>query len=96
MGKIYEKISKRNKNTTNDQEFEVYTTDDFNDDVFRGYSQNTKIIRESQIIKDIKNGKDYRTDENTSIKIGNREGVEYIHSIKNGTTIDNIKNLPKY
>lgn len=96
MGKLYEKISKRNNKTTIDQEFEVYTSDDFNDDVFRGYSQISKIKKESQIIKEIKDGSDYRTDSNTQVQVGIREGVEYIHSVRNGKTDDNIQNLPKY
>lgn len=96
MGKLYEKISKRNNKTTMDQEFEVYTSDDFNDGVFRGYSQISKIKKESQIIKEIKDGSDYRTDSNTQVQVGIREGVEYIHSIPNGKTDDNIQNLPKY
>lgn len=96
MGKLYEKISKRNNKTTIDQEFEVYTSDDFNDGVFRGYSQISKIKKESQIIKEIKDGSDYRTDSNTQVQVGIREGVEYIHSIPNGKTDDNIQNLPKY
>jgi predicted neutral ceramidase superfamily lipid hydrolase len=96
MEKLYEKISKRNKKETTDQEFEVYTSDDFNDNVFRGYSQVPKIKKESDIIKDIKLGVDYRTDEKTSVQIGIREGNEYIHSVKNGTILDNIKYLPTY
>ena len=76
--------------------FEVYTSDDFNDGVFRGYSQISKIKKESQIIKEIKDGSDYRTDSNTQVQVGIREGVEYIHSIPNGKTDDNIQNLPKY
>lgn len=96
MGKLYEKISKRNKNTTSDQEFEVYTYDDYNDNVFRGYNQGSKIKKESDIIKEIKSGVDYRTDEKTPVKIGTRDGKEYIHSIPNGTIDDNIENLPTY
>lgn len=96
MGKLYEKISRRNKENSTDQEFEVYTSDDFNDKKFRGYSQEVKIMKESDIIKDIKNGADYRTDSTTLVKIGNRNGGEYIHSIPNNSVIDNIQNLPKY
>lgn len=69
---------------------------DFNDKKFRGYSQEVKIMKESDIIKDIKNGADYRTDSTTPVKIGNRNGGEYIHSIPNNSVIDNIQNLPKY
>jgi hypothetical protein len=96
MGKIYEKISKRNKNTTSNQEFEVYTYDDFNDNIFRGYNQTSKIKKESDIIKEIKSGADYRTDEKTSVKVGTRNGKDYIYSVPNGTTNDNIEKLPKY
>lgn len=63
MAKLYEKISKRNKNSSNDQEFEVYTTDDFNDNKMRMYSQVPKIKKESEIISEIKKGTDYRTDD---------------------------------
>lgn len=96
MAKLYEKISKRNKNSSNDQEFEVYTTDDFNDNKMRMYSQVPKIKKESEIISEIKKGTDYRTDDKTPVSVGVREGIEYIHSIKNGTTNDNILNLPTY
>ncbi len=96
MAKLYEKISKRNKNSSNDQEFEVYTTDDFNDNKMRMYSQVPKIKKESEIISEIKKGTDYRTDDKTPVSVGVRESVEYIHSIKNGTTNDNILNLPTY
>jgi hypothetical protein len=94
---LYEKITKRKLITEKDPEFEVQTRDDFHDNMFRGYSQSLKYIRESEIIKDIEEkGKDYRTDENTTVKVGKRKEEKYIHSIPNGTTNDNILNLPTY
>lgn len=71
---LYEKISKRVK----DQEFEVYTSDDFNDNVIRAYSQIPEIKKESEIISEIKKGIDYRIDDKTPVSIGIRNGVEYI------------------
>ena len=96
MAKLFQQIVKRNKNMTDDQEFEVHTSDDFNDKKFRLYSQESKITKESDIIKDIESNVDYRTDQNTPVEVGNRNGKKYIHSIPNGSTKDNIINLPTY
>ena len=96
MSKIYEKITKRSSISDLDQEYRVNTSDDFNDDFYRGYNQVPKIKKESDIIKEIKSGKDYRTDDKTPVVVEEIEGVEYIHSKRNGTSYDNLLNLPKY
>jgi hypothetical protein len=96
MGKLYEKITKINSISNIDQEYEINTSDDFNDDKFRGYSQLPKHKKESQIIKEIKSGADYRTDDKTPVVISKKNGVEYIHSKNNNTLVDNLLNLPKY
>jgi len=93
---FYQKISKRSKKTTPDQEYEVVTCDEFNDGVFRKYNMSPKIKKSSQIIMEIKGGVDYRTSEKTIVKIGTRDGKEYIYSVQNETGIDNLLSLPTY
>jgi hypothetical protein len=93
---IYNKISQINKKNLKNREFKVYKTDDFNDKTERFYNQETQFKKETDIIKEINNGVDYRTDIHSSVQIGTRGSVKYIHSQKNGTGADNILSLPKY
>lgn len=96
MAKMYEKITKRSSVSNSDQEYQVNTSDDFNDKIYRGYNQSPKYKKESEIIEEIKSGSDYRTEDKTPVIVDKREGVEYIHSRRNGTSNDNLLNLPKY
>ena len=97
---IFYIISERNKQKQKDQEYCVHMSDDFNDKQFRGYSQADRYIKETEIIKDIRSERDYRTKNPngtfTKVEVKQREGVDYIESIPNHTTSDNLLNLPTY
>ena len=95
---LYTLIEKRKKKEEDDQEYTVRMTDDFNDGMYRGYSQESKIMKESQIVKDINAGSDYRTSETTKVKVGKREdnNIEFIITETNSTDKDNLLNLPTY
>ena len=97
---IFKVIEKRNEKQEDDQEYIIRQTDDFNDNMYRGYSQEEILIKESQIIKDIKKGGIYKTKKSdgtfTEIEIKEREGKDYIASIGNDTENDNLGELPTF
>ena len=94
---IYRKIIKRNKIEKKDQEYIICNCDDYNTKKNRFYDKSCKYMKESEIIEDIKNGKDYRTSENTKVKIGSRDGEEeYIYTEKNSEKGDNLTDISTY
>ena len=96
MGKLYEKIIKRNSIDQRNQEYEIMTYDDFGDKLFRGYSMKSKFKRMNDIIEEIESGKDYRTNDKTPVDIYENDNGKYLQSIPNGTEDDNLLSLEKY
>jgi hypothetical protein len=80
----------RNKKTTSNQEFKVMDNE----------NSNEIIMLESKIIREIENGKEFRTKNTnktfTLCEIGKKNGNKYLTSIPNDSENDNILSLPKY
>jgi len=97
---IFKLITQKKKGSNPNQEFLVHQTDDYNDGMTRMYNQNTRKENEIDIIKNIKNGSDYRTENPvsgyTKCEVGIRNGQEYLKSKPNGSDKDNIENLTEY
>lgn len=55
-----------------------------------------KKMRSSSIIENIRSGGVWKVNENSFVRILSRLGVEYIASIPNNTSEDNLLSLPRY
>lgn len=97
---IFTLITNRNKIRATNQEFKVRGCDDFNDNKIRNYSQEPKKMFEYDIIQEIEKGGDFRTKNTdgtyTKCEVNERNGLKYLTSKPNNSTVDNITNLLTY